>query len=237
LLTTDHRSNFFLVSNRSTESVSQTGKALGDIIPGLGKFTFDPELGTVFVTSGSGVIGHRVALSLLEAGHEDVRVGIWKGDRTVGDKSLGQKAADELAAKGATVVDFDWSNPAQFPEALAGVKSVFCTIPHMNGWEEVFPAFLTEAKKAKVEHFIKISFFQADDRSGAYQKVPFVHFHATCDDILKLAKSDSRISYTILKTTHLMSTPLIYQGPTLRAEKKFVTASYGMFALCYHSQK
>ena len=205
-----------------------TGKALGDIIPGLGKFTFDPNLGTVFVTSGSGVIGQRVALSLLEAGIEDVRVGIWRGDRDVGDKSLGQKAADELTARGATVVDFDWSNPDSFPEALTEVNSVFCTIPHMQGWQEVFPAFLSIAKKLKVEHFVKVSFFQSDKTNGAYQNVPFVNFHSTCDDILKLATSDSRISYTILHTTHLMSTPLIHQGPSMRTEKKFVTASYGM---------
>jgi NAD(P)H dehydrogenase (quinone) len=174
------------------------------------------------------VIGHRVALSLLEAGVKDVRVGIWRGDRAVGDKSLGEKCSDDLKAKGAEVVEFDWSDPSCFRAALAGVKTIFCTIPHMDGWQEVFPAFLTEAKHAKVEHFLKISFFQADDRHGAYMQVPFVHFHSTCDDILKLAKSDSRISYTILKTTHLMSTPLIHQGPSLRKDKKFVTASYGM---------
>ena len=174
------------------------------------------------------MIGHRVALSLLEAGIENVRVGIWRGDRDVGDKSLGQKAADELTAKGATVVNFDWSNPDGFQEALSGVTSIFCTIPHMQGWQEVFPAFLSMAKQCKVEHFVKISFFQSDKTSSAYHNVPFVNFHATCDDILKLAKSDSRISYTILHTTHLMSTPLIHQGPSMRSEKKFVTASYGM---------
>lgn len=98
----------------------------------------------------------------------------------------------------------------------------------MENWQEVFPAFLAEAKRAKVEHFVKISFFQSDKANAAYQHVPFVKFHSTCDDILKLAKSDSRISYTILHTTHLMSTPLIHQGPAMRTEKKFVTASYGM---------
>ena len=59
------------------------GKALADVVPGLGHFTFDPSIGTVFVTSGTGVIGYRVALSLLEFGHKSVRVGIWKGERQV----------------------------------------------------------------------------------------------------------------------------------------------------------
>lgn len=69
-------------------------------------------MGKVFITSGSGVVGFRVAVSLLEAGHKDVRVGIWKGDRQGMDKSFGQQCADALAAKGAEVVDFDWNNDA-----------------------------------------------------------------------------------------------------------------------------
>ncbi len=91
--------------------MKKTGKALADVIPGLGKFTYDSSVGKVFITSGSGVVGYRVAISLLEAGHKDVRVGIWKGDRGDGmDKSFGQQCADALAAKGAEVVDFDWTN-------------------------------------------------------------------------------------------------------------------------------
>jgi len=203
-------------------------KKAADVIPGLGRYTFDPDLGTVFVTSGSGVIGHRVAMSLLEAGHKDVRVGIWKGDRDIGDKSLGQKAAEELQAKGATVVDFDWANTDNIDEVLQDVKSVFCTIPHMKGWQDAFPAFVLACKKAKIEHFVKISFFQANEKQGVYRNVPFVKFHSTCDDLLIASKDSSRISYTILRSTHLMSTPLIHQAPTIRSENKFVTASYGM---------
>ena len=43
------------------------------------------------VTSGTGVVGYRVAVSLLEAGHKDVRVGIWKGDRQ------GSSVTDDVA--------------------------------------------------------------------------------------------------------------------------------------------
>jgi nucleoside-diphosphate-sugar epimerase len=54
--------------------LKSTGKAMADVIPGLGRLTFDNDLGKIFVTSGTGVIGYRVAMSLLEQGQKDVRV-------------------------------------------------------------------------------------------------------------------------------------------------------------------
>jgi uncharacterized protein YbjT (DUF2867 family) len=209
--------------------LKKAGQKMADVVPGLGHFTFDADLGTIFITSGTGVIGYRVAMSLLEAGHKSVRVGIWKGDREIGDKSLSAKVSEELRAKGADVVDFDWANEECYANAVEGVKTVFCTLPHMDNWAQVFPSFLNECKKARVEHFVKISFFKAGDVNNPYRKnVPFVKFHGTCDDLLEQAPNDSRISYTILCASHMMSTPLIHQGPSIRNDKKFVTASYGM---------
>jgi hypothetical protein len=57
------------------------------------------------------------------------------------------------------------------------------------------------------------------------QNTPFVNFRRSCDDILQQAKNDSRISYTIIYTLHLMLTPLIRQGELLRQQHKFITAS------------
>mmetsp|Transcript_282 Transcript_282/g.690 ORF Transcript_282/g.690 Transcript_282/m.690 type:complete len:94 (-) Transcript_282:1440-1721(-) len=54
--------------------LKKTGKAMADVIPGLGKLTFDDDLGKIFVTSGTGVVGYRVAMSLLEQGQKEVRV-------------------------------------------------------------------------------------------------------------------------------------------------------------------
>lgn len=45
---------------------------------------------------------------------------------------------------------------------------------------------------------------------------------------LEQAPKTSKISYTILSTSHLMSTPLLHQGKLLKEEGKFVVASYGM---------
>lgn len=211
--------------------IKKAGKKLGDVIPGMSNLTFDPSLGTIFVTSGTGLIGYRVALSLLEAGHKSVRVGIWYGDRQIGDdeKSLAERVTEVLTAKGAECISFDWSDKESFQNTVQGVKTVFCTIPHMENWKETFPAFLHDCKTAKVEHFVKISFFGAGDVKNPYRKnVPFVKFHGSCDDILEQAGSDSRISFTILCASHLMATPLLHQGKNLKEEHQFITASYGM---------
>ena len=241
--------------------IKKTGKSLADVIPGLGRLTFDSDIGKVFITSGTGVIGYRVAASkcghqactdcrteksdivseivfllffagLLEAGHKDVRVGIWKGDRQLGpgagDKSFAQNITEILEAKGAEVIDFDWADESCYDFALNGVKTVFCTLPHMDNWADVFPAFLKKCKDKKIEHFIKISFLRNSAGKEYREKVPFVHFHGTCDDILEQAPQSSRINYTILCTSHLMSTPLLHQGDLLNKDHKFVTASYGM---------
>jgi uncharacterized protein YbjT (DUF2867 family) len=211
-------------------------KKIGDVIPGLGKYTFDKDAGKIFVTSGTGIIGYRVALSLLAAGHTDVRVGVWKGDRQGPEEGFGSGIADILSSKGAEVIDFDWSNETDFAPALEGVKTVFCTLPHIQGWADVFPTFLKICKQKKIEHFVKISFLRpthafkgvAEIARMYRENVPFVSFHGMCDDILEHAKSDSRISYTILCTSHLMPTPLLTQGKLLRDEHKYITASYGM---------
>jgi len=216
--------------------MKKTGKALADVIPGLGALTFDNSVGKIFVTSGTGVIGYRVAVSLLEAGHKDVRVGIWKGDRQGFDNNIGEDCAKILEDKGAEVIEFDWANDEDYNLALENVKTVFCTIPHIKGWADAFPSFLKMCKEKRVEHFVKISFLRpthsfkgvAESARQYREQVPFAAFHGTCDDLLEHAKSDSRISYTILCTSHLYSTPLLHQGKTMKKDKKFVTASYGM---------
>jgi uncharacterized protein YbjT (DUF2867 family) len=212
--------------------IKKSGKALADVIPGLARFTFDPEIGTVFITSGTGVIGYRVAMSLLEAGHKSVRVGIWKGDREQGpgadDETFAGNITYLLRSKGATVVDFDWSDESCYKEALSGVKTVFCTLPHMDEWASVFPAWLNACKETKVEHFVKVSFLRNEAGNEYRKSVPFVKFHSVCDDLLEHAPKSSRISYTIVCASHMMSTPLLHQGKQLTEEHKYVTASYGM---------
>jgi NAD(P)H dehydrogenase (quinone) len=209
--------------------LKKTGKAMADIIPGLGRLTFDSDLGTIFVTSGTGVIGYRVAMSLLEAGFKNVKVGIWKGERQSGpgssDESFADNIAQVLTKSGAEVVDFDWTDPKCYDEVLKDVKTIFCSLPHVEMWSEVFPAFLLKCREKKIEHFIKVSFLHNEKYR---QNVPFCKFHSSCDDFVEVSSKSSRISYTILAASHLMSTPLLHQGTVLTEDHKYVTASYGM---------
>ena len=206
-----------------------TGKAVADIIPGIGRLGFDGSLGKIFVTSGTGVIGYRVAMSLLAAGHRDVRVGVWKGERDAGEGAKNDAFVDNivdvLEEKGAEVVDFDWTDPMCYDAVLKGVKTVVCSLPHMESHQDAFTGFVVSCKEHKIEHFIKISFLHNDE----YRKnVPMAHFHNVCDELLEQAPKTSRIKYTILATSHLMSTPLLTQGDLLFKDYKYVTASYGM---------
>lgn len=147
----------------------------------------------------------------------------------VTEKSFANQISDVLTSKGANVIDFDWSNPVGFTKAVTGCKTIFCTIPHMDGWADVFPEFVSTCKKLKIEHFVKISFLRKSETAEMYKmNVPFCKFHSTCDDMLEKSKLYSRMSYTILACSHLMSTPLLHQGRLLAEEHKFVTASYGM---------
>jgi len=211
-------------------------KNLADVIPGLGKFTYDPSLGTVFVTSGTGLIGYRVAMMLIEAGHKDVRVGIWKGERQGLAEGYVEKILAKLTESGAQLVDFDWADDRDFAAAVKGCKTVFCTIPHIPHWSDMFPAFIRACKDAKVEHFVKLSFLRskhnfkgvAEIARQYRDNVPFVSFHGVCDDLLEQTKNNSRMSHTILCASHLMATPILLQGNLLRENHKFITASYGM---------
>jgi uncharacterized protein YbjT (DUF2867 family) len=204
----------------------KTGKAMADIVPGLGRFTFDPDLGTIFVTSGTGVIGYRVAMSLLEAGHKSVKVGIWKGEREIGPGGeFANEIAKVLKAAGAEIVDFDFTDPTCYPDVLSGVKTVFCSLPHVEDWNDIFNDFLMKCREMKIEHFVKISFIH---NPKYRENVPFCAFHNTCDDFLAISSKNSRISYTVLAASHLMSTPLLHQGVLLSKDHKYVTASYGV---------
>jgi uncharacterized protein YbjT (DUF2867 family) len=177
----------------------------------LGITNLDPTSGTIFITGGSGILGHRVATRLLKAGYPHVRLGVHHSE-----------AVEDLKKLGAEITDFKWSDENSYAEALKGVKSVFCTAPTFENWKNMFPLFLQACKDAGVKHFVKLSFYHARVSEDVFQEVPFVKAHGDCDDML----ANSGLSYTVLAASHFMSNPFLYQDKEIRADQK-PAALYG----------
>jgi len=94
---------------------TETYDRLSDVLPTLEEAKSldeldqaQPGMGRILVTSGNGVVGYRVAMSLLEAGHQHVRVGIYRKEKEWKHEHCGPLCAAALKAKGAEIVDFDW---------------------------------------------------------------------------------------------------------------------------------
>ncbi|GAX12263.1 hypothetical protein FisN_1Hh194 [Fistulifera solaris] len=198
--------------------LERIGKALG-----LGNIY--PGSGLIFITGGTGVIGHRVAQRLLDVGYSHVRLG------TKHPEGLG-----DLMKPGAETVDFAWGHEESYEKALKGVKSVLCTVPYIDGWKDHFPAFFNACKNAGVKHFVKLSFYHARDMAGPMQEIPLARDHGICDNYVveeltpRYATSvmtgdmdvgndfiHPEMAFTILYASHYMSNPFIFQRKHLES--------------------
>jgi NAD(P)H dehydrogenase (quinone) len=181
----------------------------------LGFKNLDPESGKIFVTGGAGVIGHRVALRLLNAGYPDVRLG-----------SHHPHAFAEENKMGAEIADFSWDREDTYAKALVGVKSVLLTVAYTKNWERHFPAFLRACEHARIKHLVKLSFYHARMKDEVFQQVPLVKAHGRCDALLMKELTPNyqtvvltpRMSYTILYASHYMSNVFTFQSKELHKE-------------------
>jgi len=212
-----------VVAHVAEDVVHKVGNALNEVSRFTIGVDFDRSAGTIFITGGRGVIGHRVAKLLLDSGYPTVRLGVKDQDKV-----------SDLNKMGAEIADFSWENDSSYEKALAGVHTVLVTCLHPENWDRHFPLFLEACKKANVRNVVKVSFyynpvFGDEATEKAYRlmikEVPFVQRHHVCDNMLKM----SGLSYTILCASHLMSNPLVYQGQNLRkgSEVCFFGASNG----------
>lgn len=187
-------------------SISKLMESLGNKIP-----WFDSGADTVLVTDALGVIGHRVACKLLEAGFPKVRVG-------VKDVALAQ----HFEEKGAEVVRFDFDKPETYKAAMRKVTYIYLAIPDHENWESNFDRFLKVMATENIKHIVKMSIYHSfAPKHDPFSKVPLVKMHRETDD--KLAKFTS--NYTIIMASHFMSNPTVYQEERLRNEHRFIGAS------------
>lgn len=122
-------------------------------------------------------------------------------------------------------------------QCLDDVQSVYVAFPAEGAMEERYPKFMAACKKAGVKHVVQLSFYHAmaEDSTGMqnfaemtatedlFQHVPMIKLHKWCDE--RLVKS--KLNYTILFASHLMSNPLRYQSEEIKKEQQFYGASGG----------
>ena len=185
----------------------------------------------IFLTSVD-VVGYRVAIGLIKAGSK-VRVGI-DSDQI----ALDSQVLHDLKKRGVvSLVPFSWEDESTYSNAVQGAKTVFCVVPYHRGSVKRFHAFFDACRKNGVNHFVKLSFYNAlastrmNSILGArrvdspFRRVPLIKMHGDCDE--RIMKSHA-MDYTILSTTHLMSDPAVYQRRNIMSDApKFYSASAG----------
>jgi hypothetical protein len=107
---------------KAEKLVREGSVKLAKLAENLGIRNVDPDCGKIFVTGGTGVVGHRVALRFLKDGYADIRLGSHRPETLLEMKELG-----------AEVVDFNWDDEKTYGKALEGVKSVLCVIVYHKG--------------------------------------------------------------------------------------------------------
>ena len=151
------------------------------------------------------------------------------------------KLATEFYEQGAELTPFDWMRPETYARALVGIKTVFCTMPHITDGLEKFRLFTRACQTAGVKHVVKLSFTHAmvseadtmvgmgmaRDKNDPFLRVPLVRMHRACDQRLMKLGHASSLHYTILFASHFMSNPAVYQGESLRRDHVFYGASHG----------
>lgn len=218
------------IIQKSVRTLAQVGEVLG-------LRNLDPESGKIFITDGSGVIGHRVATKLCKAGYPSIRLG-----------GFSPEYLPSSDLDGVEIADFSWTEPSTYEKALKGVKSVLITIPYKEKWFQHFPAFIEACQLAHVKHIVKLSFYHARIHDDIFHQVPLVREHGSCDQQLinmvnpkppltAFLSNDGissgadmyvrpNMSYTILFASHYMSDPFTFQGMELRSKNK-PCAMYG----------
>jgi len=193
----------------------------------LGLKDLDPQSGKIFLTGGTNcVIGHRVALRLLDAGYPDLRLGA---------RNFAQM--EEMGKRGAEITYFSWVEQESYDKALKGVHSVLLTIPYQDNWFKHFPAFLEACERAGVKHIVKLSFYHSTIEGDTFQDVPLVKHHGEADKMLmQMVDPDPEVlftgmadvdvvvqtpyhpdmKYNLIHGSHFMSNAFMFQGKELR---------------------
>ena len=209
--------------------------ALKSIGEALDIHNLDREPGRIFMTEASSEVGKAIASRLIKTGYAHLRIGT---TTTI------TPTCDDKQSRGVELVDFCWDREETYAHALKGVKSVIITIPYQRHWYKHFSAFIKACQKAKVKHYVKLSFYLS--HVAGTRQLPFVKHHTNCDEMLmNMIIPDeehvTQMSYTIIAATHFMSNPIhryrtkLNRGTDLAASTTLWNASSHSYATNYIS--
>ncbi|CCH01685.1 NAD(P)H azoreductase [Fibrella aestuarina BUZ 2] len=140
---------------------------------------------TVLITGATGTIGTALCQTLSNRG-VPFRAMVRRPER----------ASDLATLPGATVVAGDFDDPSSLATALNGMEQAFLLTPSSAQAEAQQLHFVEEARKAGVQHLVKLSQLAAD----AHSPVRFLRYHAVVENAIQA----SGLTYTFLRPNLFM---------------------------------
>jgi uncharacterized protein YbjT (DUF2867 family) len=151
----------------------------------------------ILVTGATGNVGFELVKKLAAGGHR-VRAFVRSRSR-----------AQSIAFPGVEFAKGDFTNPATFPSALAGVERLFLLIPSSAEVEPQQRNFVDMARLNKVKHIVKLSQLGADAHSPAR----FRRYHGLVENHIR----KSGVPYTFLRPNLFMQGLLNFR-PTISSQ-------------------
>lgn len=163
---------------------------------------------TILVTGATGNVGSEVVKQLSAKG-ADVRACVHTPSK-----------ADKIRGPGVEIVEVDYDKPDSVEAAFPGVERLFLLTPGWPGIEktvEITAQLVEEAKKAGVQHIVRLSVLWADAES----KIPPFRWHRQAEEMIE----ESGIPYTFVRPSGFMQTFPMTHAQTIKAQNAIYTGS------------
>ena len=155
----------------------------------------------ILVLGGTGRVGRETVKLLAASGRQKVRV-------LVRDHAK----ATAFSGTGVEIVTGEMTDAASLAQALHNVERVFTIPPNVRDQAEVESRVYRAARRAGVNHIVKLSTVKADPKSPCY----FFQQHALAEQSLK----DSGVAFTILRSNSFMQN-LLWFAPEIKTKGSF----------------
>ncbi|QNL52475.1 SDR family oxidoreductase [Olivibacter sp. SDN3] len=158
----------------------------------------------ILITGATGTIGSEICRQLSKKGIPF---------RAMSRKRETMKEIEKL--QGAEIVLADFNDSASLEKALEGIKHAFLLTDSSEHTEQLQLNFVTMAKKAGLEHLVKLSQLHAAKDSP----VRFLRYHAQVEEAIE----NSGMVYTFLRPNLFMQGLLGFKTPIAQQGKFFAT--------------